>query len=932
VLKQLLDGVVPEPEQTRLQGHLETCVACQQRLQQLAAGSDSWAEAAHHLGAEPPRGDALRLAMEKLRDKDQLVLTQDEADGREEISLSFLDPPAKPRQLGKLDHYEIIEVIGRGGMGIVFKALDPALHRIVAVKVMTPQLASIPSAQQRFLREARAAAAVCHEHVVTIHAVAEVRGLPYLVMQFVAGMSLQDRLERGGPLNLDEVLRIGMQTAQGLAAAHAQGLVHRDIKPANILLENGVERVKITDFGLARAANDARVTQSGVIVGTPQYMAPEQARGETVDHRADLFSLGSVLYFMCTGQPPFQGDSSLAVLRRVCDETPPPITEINPNTPDWLVEIIARLQSKESDERFQSATEVAELLGGRYASLQQSRSQPTIHGEAVSEAVCMIAPATTPVTLEPSTKAEQHTRVKSSGKSKWPLVLGISAAVVVPLLCCGGITVALFAFLGFAVLGVSPQIEQMRPESVLSSRADADGAQEQNNPPQRADAGPVREPPPGGPPPAPPLVAPAEEAIPKITAPHLTKSKVEVPLSEPFAQVRTGGGGRYLVFHLKKAKKLAIFDVTAVEVVKEIELPTEDVVYACGRDKLMIVLPGQRLIQRWDLRSFECEKTAPAPGDGPVRQAVMGCFSPGPLLLWSGGKVAFFDVERMEPCEVEAEGKEIAAGTQQGLELRASADGRTFVAWTPHISPENYRVMRLSGQKATVTLSPDGQSFNEHWAMSNADGSLIFRHAAGIYTSSVKALAAGGDKDTVLLPTEDARFFLKLRKQMENKDQIDICTTADRRCLWTVSNAEKMTASLLYTQWGLAGGEPRIHYLPSADVLLTLPESNDRVVVRPLDLFASLDRDGKNYLFVLSAPRTRARSGAMYDYLIDIHSKAGGVRCKLEAHPKGMTISSDGRLRWQVPPGPEGKTANVIVNIRDASGKEIQHSFEVVVE
>src|SRR5262249_10782538 len=160
--------------------------------------------------------------------------------------------------------------------------------------------------------------------------------------------------------------------------------------------------------------------------------------------------------------------------------------------------------------------------------------------------------------------------------------------------------------------------------------------------------------------------------------------------------------------------------------------------------------------------------------------------------------------------------------------------------------------------------------------------SLIFRHAAGIYTSSVKALAAGGDKDTVLLPTEDARFFLKLRKQMEDKDQIDICTTADRRCLWTVSNAEEMTASLLYTQWGLAGGEPRIHYLPSADVLLTLPESNDRVVVRPLDLFASLDRDGKNYLFVLSAPRTRARSGAMYDYLIDIRSKAGGVRCKLE--------------------------------------------------
>src|SRR5262249_13189504 len=161
----------------------------------------------------------------------------------------------------------------------------------------------------------------------------EAKGLPYLVMQFVAGMSLQDRLERRGPLNLDEILRIGVQTAQGLAAAHAQGLVHRDIKPANILLENGVERVKITDFGLARGANAPLPQKPGATVGTPKYLAPERARGEVVDPRADLFSLGSVLYFMCPGQPPFQGDSSLAVLRQVCDETPPPITEINPNTP-----------------------------------------------------------------------------------------------------------------------------------------------------------------------------------------------------------------------------------------------------------------------------------------------------------------------------------------------------------------------------------------------------------------------------------------------------------------------------------------------------------------------------------------------------------------------------------------------------------------------
>src|SRR5262249_49331374 len=154
-----------------------------------------------------------------------------------------------PGGLGRLGHYEILEVVGRGGMGIVFRAHDDHLRRIVAIKVMAPQLAASALARQRFTREARAAAAVSHDHVVTIHAVEEAQGLPYLVMQYVSGVSLQERLEQSGTLAVKEVLRIGMQTAAGLAAAHAQGLIHRDVKPANILLENGVERARLADFG-----------------------------------------------------------------------------------------------------------------------------------------------------------------------------------------------------------------------------------------------------------------------------------------------------------------------------------------------------------------------------------------------------------------------------------------------------------------------------------------------------------------------------------------------------------------------------------------------------------------------------------------------------------------------------------------------------------
>ena len=240
-----------------------------------------------------------------------------------------------------------MSVIGQGGMGIVLKAFDSALDRAVALKVLAPQLAASGAARRRFAREARAAAAVVHEHVVAIHAVNSWRGLPYLVMQHVPGHSLQERIDRDGPLEIEDVLRIGMQAAAGLAAAHAQGLVHRDVKPSNILLEHGVERVKLTDFGLARAADDASVTQSGVLAGTPQYMAPEQANGDGVTFRSDLFSLGSVLYAMCAGRPPFRAETTMAVLRRICEQPPRSLREVNPQVPDWLAAIIAKLHAKD---------------------------------------------------------------------------------------------------------------------------------------------------------------------------------------------------------------------------------------------------------------------------------------------------------------------------------------------------------------------------------------------------------------------------------------------------------------------------------------------------------------------------------------------------------------------------------------------------------
>jgi len=287
-----------------------------------------------------------------------------------EIDLSFLEPSNAPGSLGRLRHYEVREVIGRGGCGIVLKAFDKKLERIVAIKIMAPELAATSPARKRFLREARATAAIRHENVVSIYAVEE-QPLPFLVMEYIDGETLQQRIDRTGPLDVPSVLRIAQQIAAGLAAAHDRGLIHRDIKPGNILLEDGTDHLKITDFGLARSADDASMTQSGVIAGTPLYMSPEQAQAQEIDQRSDLFSLGSVLYVMCSGRPPFRAPSTLAVLKRVVEEQPRSIEGIIPEVPKWLRAIIAILHIKEPEERFASAQEVGTLLAHCQSEFEQ---------------------------------------------------------------------------------------------------------------------------------------------------------------------------------------------------------------------------------------------------------------------------------------------------------------------------------------------------------------------------------------------------------------------------------------------------------------------------------------------------------------------------------------------------------------------------------
>lgn len=362
-----LDQLSPE-EVSRIEDHVGGCSRCQGLLDNSAADASEWCDLRASLTPEPAIDDATWLRSE------------DEEESNDTTSLDqilkMLGPTDDPRMLGRIGPYEIVGVLGQGGMGVVFKGYESALNRYVAIKLLLPHLATTGAARKRFAREAQAAAAVVDDHVMAIHGVAEWQGVPYLVMPFTRGVTLQKRLTEQGPFEIREILRIGMQAAAGLAAAHAQGLVHRDVKPANMLLAEGVERVTLVDFGLARTIDDASLTQTGFLAGTPQYMSPEQARSEPIDARSDLFSLGSVLYAICTGRAPFRSETSYGVLRQITDSEPTPIRDLNPDVPDWLCRIVERLMAKQPAERFSSASEVSQLLAGCLAHVQNPGSSP----------------------------------------------------------------------------------------------------------------------------------------------------------------------------------------------------------------------------------------------------------------------------------------------------------------------------------------------------------------------------------------------------------------------------------------------------------------------------------------------------------------------------------------------------------------------------
>jgi TolB-like protein/Tfp pilus assembly protein PilF len=258
------------------------------------------------------------------------------------------------------ERYEIVEELGRGGMGIVYRAVDNKLKRTVALKFLPSEWTYDLRAKERFVREAQAAAALDHPHICTVHEIDEAEGRMFISMAFVEGESLKTRIERG-PLKLDEVMDIGLQAAEGLKEAHKKGIVHRDIKSANIMVTENVQ-AKIMDFGLARVRGGTLLTREGTTMGTVAYMSPEQARGEDVDERTDIWSFGVVLYEMLSGQLPFKGEHDQTIIHSILKEQPRPITDLRPEIPKSLQELVGKAMEKNPDRRYQSMDELFDDL------------------------------------------------------------------------------------------------------------------------------------------------------------------------------------------------------------------------------------------------------------------------------------------------------------------------------------------------------------------------------------------------------------------------------------------------------------------------------------------------------------------------------------------------------------------------------------------
>lgn len=438
----------------------------------------------------------------------------------------------------------------------------------------------------------------------------------------------------------------------------------------------------------------------------------------------------------------------------------------------------------------------------------------------------------------------------------------------------------------------------------------------------------------------------AAPLAPQVQAPTMMDEKVVVPLPATIDDVAVGGGGRYLVLYLKKLRKLAVFDVNK-SAVKYLSLTSDTVFFAASSEKLAIVLPEENAIERYDLANLTRELRVALPNEGPVRSAVMGASSAGPLMVIAD-QTNFFDLGTLQEMNVENFDHKwgTSRGERNAYQVRASADGTVFTGWYNGQSPSGLNVLQLNGNK----IEPHYMHDSVGYVLPGQDGSRIYA-SHGMYTPELQALDPEKFRDVSCIPVFGGTYFLGITKGSQKGGlgrggfgggfgggfdaalplDVAVYSVVDRRLLLTIPRLEELKATNSNMSWARENMtlEKLIYFFPAANLLITIPDTKDGLVVRKFNLLEALEKAGLDYFFVSSTPVPTARKGQTYSYQIDVKSKRGGVTYSLDSGPPRSTLSGNGRLVWNVPKDYAMSEENIIVSIRDAAGQQMFHTFKV---
>lgn len=477
---------------------------------------------------------------------------------------------------------------------------------------------------------------------------------------------------------------------------------------------------------------------------------------------------------------------------------------------------------------------------------------------------------------------------------------------------CGRFSTVLLLALGTTLVGCGGGAEQARPVERAKFKA-RQAEQDAENAKQPTNDGPL-----------------AGEK------PTFENKKHEVKLAEPCPHYIFAGGGRYILFHAKEANRLEVLDILEGMVTHQIPNVDDDALFAAGAEKLLIVLPANKLIQRYSLRTFEREKVAQLPGSGVARMALMGPAGDGPLLV-AGDDAQLIDVETLKALDFGR--APIGRHDRYGFVGRVSADGKTFTGIPAGFGPVSYALMRVESER--ISLASFGNTSQAvRWAEPTADGSL-FLVPGGVYSAQLAPISTKELQDSRLSATIDARYFTAARfaKNQSGADavQLLICTTADRRVVHVETGFEELAfkgdtnSRTSISNRLLHDAQAHVHYIPEAGVIATIGYDDTTVTLRKFDLVAVLKSTGRDYLFVDSVPPVRVKRGESLNYRIRVQTGRSGAKFKLETGPDGMTVSKSGAVKWKVPHSFAADTTVVAVSIRDKADNEILHTFEVAV-